>query len=164
MSHPEWLSILKLAMLWEMENMHKLAVKQILELPATTDDWIEMLKMSSSQGVSEIREMAINKLDSLGSVDRILLGRECRIYEWLLRGYRELVEQIGNISEKDESRLGGKTTLSLFRLSSQYWQNCGYRNGFNTMTAIHREFEEELKDAGCSIPSSNFRRLFGKRV
>src|ERR1700722_9988583 len=91
MSRPEWISVLKLAMLWEMENIRKLAIKQILSLRASSEDWIEMLKMSTSQGVSEIREQAIQHLPNLESVERILLAKECRVSEWLLRGYRELV-------------------------------------------------------------------------
>ena len=153
MSRPEWTSVLKLAMLWEMENIRKLAIKQILSLPASSKDWIEMLKMSTSPRVTEIREKAIQSMDleKLESVERILLAKECGVYEWLLRGYRELVQRTETISQQDEEQLGREATLKLFRLRdeycrNQYWRNYGEKE-FNLDEIIRTKFREEL--AAC---------------
>src|ERR1700722_18175511 len=156
MSRPEWTSVLKLAMLWEMENIRKLAIKQILSFPASSKDWIEMLKMSTSPRVTEIRENAIYHLQNLGSVERILLARECRVSEWLLRGYRELVERTETISQQDEERLGREATLQLLRLRDQYCRQCcrncnrpkNYSDSkVNLNEIIRTKFGEELADA-----------------
>jgi hypothetical protein len=151
MSRPEWISVLKLAMLWQMENIQKLAVKQILELSATIEEWTETMKTSPMRDVPEIRQRALRELQNLAPVERILLGRECRISEWLLSGYKELVEGDENISREVERRLGGEATMSLFRLSTQYWGTHSRRNmfwGSDMNYALEREFRKELEDAG----------------
>jgi len=164
MYRPEWISVLKLAMLWEMENIRKLAIKQILSLPASSKDWIEMLKMSTSPRVTEIREKAIQSMDleKLESVERILLAKECGVYEWLLRGYRELVQRTETISQQDEEQLGREATLKLFRLRDQYCRDQYGRDlslafsgdsNSNLDEIIRTKFGEEL--AACyRYPSS----------
>lgn len=161
MSRPEWLSVLKLALLWEMRNLQRLAIEHILSLPASSNDWIEMLKMSTTRGVSQVREKAIQHLQSLPSIEIILLGRECHVQEWLLKGYKELVERNETISKQDEERLGREATMSLFRLRDQYCrqQLNQSRHGrprhdatsFTVDEGIRTEFGKELEDASYTI-------------
>jgi len=139
----EWFSVLKLAMMWRMDEIMRLAVEKILILPTTAKEWVVVLRCSTLWRVSEIREKAKTELDrSLQPMDRVLLARECQIADWLSLGYRELVERSETISEADDERLGSSTVLKLFRMRDRR------RNyNFDLDDAIRTAFTAELQRA-----------------
>jgi hypothetical protein len=140
-------------MLWQMEDTHKLAVERILSLPANPEDWIEILKSSTFRAVPEILKTAIMSLHHLGPVQKIVLAKECNIHEWLLTGYRDLVERRETISVEDERQLGRKVTIILLRLRDQrclldHHSGAYHSNRFDIDRSIRTAFEKELEDAG----------------
>jgi hypothetical protein len=134
--------------MWEMQSVRELAIKYILKLMSSNEEWKEMLKMCTSLGISEIRKEAIRRLSGLHVMDRILLAREWRVQEWLLGGYRELVQRSQTISKEDERQLGLETTVTLFRLRERYRQN-SYRHQTDGAVEndIRTQFSRELEDA-----------------
>jgi hypothetical protein len=142
MSRPEWLSVLKLAMLWQMENVKKIAVKHLLELPATTEDWLHILKTPFFRGVIEIREV----VKHLKAVEKVVLGRECRKCGWLMSGYRELATRLKCISRREADQLGERAYSRLLDVSYDYF-NGGLKLPY-VDEVILEEFEEEFGDAG----------------
>jgi hypothetical protein len=51
------------------------------------------------------------------------LARECKIADWLVDGYSELVRRDAEISEHEETLLGRATTSKLFRIRDKYLQD-----------------------------------------
>jgi hypothetical protein len=139
MTLDEWSSVLTLSMMWQMDNVEH-AVKQMRCLSASMDDWVRMLKVSTSNNMPYIRERAIDELEDLAVTKKIMLARECNILSWLLEGYKKLVTRNEMISEWHEEQLGVGVTMKLLRMREKH-----YRPGsFDVNTAIKAEFGREL--------------------
>jgi hypothetical protein len=135
-----------------MDEMAGLAVERISKLPTNTMEWTTVLRLSTLWRVSEIREKAKSQLDnSLQTVDRITLARECQIADWLLRGYRDLVTRSETISELDEERLGCSTVVKLFRIRDRRRDN---NYNYSVDGAIRTAFNTELQKAEYHHDSS----------
>jgi hypothetical protein len=173
----QWFSVLKLARMWQMDEIQDLAVERISKLPTTTNEWVAVLRWSTLWGISEIREKAINALEhGLQSIERIILARECKISDWVLRGYGELVGRNETISESDEEQLGCETVAKLFRIKDlrRFHQNDrgqgGYQivnivNNYNVDDAIRTAFKMELGEAECYQKSFiSYARDEGKEI
>lgn len=147
MTWAEWFSVLKLAIMWQMDEMRELAIERITTLPVSVNEWLAVLKLSTSRRISEVREKAIERLtQSLQLVDRVALAVEFQVAHWLLLGCRDFVTRDETISERDERRLGSKTTIKLFRTRD------AFRRRWNAPAseidaAVRRVFEAELKEA-----------------
>lgn len=146
MGWEQWFSVFKLSMMWQMDEIQKLAVQSIFKQPFTVKDCEAVLKLSTLSRFSELRGRAMKALSTkLQPVDRIVLARECQIAAWLLLGYQELVDRNETISEADEERLGCRTAVKLLRIRDQ-GRFQGY--GSDAKEAIIRTaFESELKEA-----------------
>ncbi|TFK24111.1 hypothetical protein FA15DRAFT_669879 [Coprinopsis marcescibilis] len=65
------------------------------ELNLSQKDWIGVLNISTRLQMQKIRKLAIQRIYSnfvLSSVDKVLLGREYRVADWLIDGYSEMVQ------------------------------------------------------------------------
>jgi len=119
MSWREWFSVLDLSTMWLMNEAKDLAIKGITSLSLDTSEWVEVLKLSTSRTASEIRDKAIQELtppEHLSPTDRILLARECQVVDWLLVGYKQLVQRNEIISADEEEQLGVNATLNVLRI------------------------------------------------
>jgi len=150
MTWKEWFSVLKLSMLWQMDQVKDLAIERITSLPLNIDDWKAVLILSTHSVVNNtIRNAAIQQLIArfpLTPIDRILLARKCHVADWLLSGYNELVQREATISVEEEEQLGLKTTTKLFRVREHHKR---HRNTYNYSLddCIRKDFDSELKAA-----------------
>jgi len=146
----DWASVLELSYMWQMAKVQEMAVKKILEYRVSTDNQRVLLRLSTKLGITEIRNRAIRTLSgTLLPVEQVEFGIECQVDSWLLKGYKQLVEQVGGISVEDERRLGWKRTSKLLRIRDQYLQTNSNPFGghYNSTNLIMEAFAEELKDA-----------------
>jgi hypothetical protein len=148
MSWIEWSSVLRLSIMWQMDEMQQVAVERISSLPVSTEEWIYVLKLSTQWHISKIRNKAIERLNPhLQPVDRVLLARDCQVSEWLSRGYRAIVDRAETISESDEEKLGTRAAMKLFRLRDAKRVHHDNGWGINFHEAIHSAFKVELEKA-----------------
>lgn len=62
----------------------------------TKDEWVSILKLSTKWLFNDLRKFAISHLSSIemDSIDRICLGKQFRVCNWLLEGYEQVVERL----------------------------------------------------------------------
>ncbi|KAK0459191.1 uncharacterized protein EV420DRAFT_1538801 [Desarmillaria tabescens] len=85
LSHNEWLSALKLATMWGMTSIRRMAISEITQLNNMTD------------------------------VDQVMLGREYAVVDWVMSGYQALTKRKDVISIPDASRLTLSTCLKVWQ-------------------------------------------------
>jgi hypothetical protein len=132
MSWTEWTSVLKLSLMWEMNQIHDLVLQKIRSRILNSDEWMAALKISSQLRIQGLREIAIEKLagELTSPLKKIELGVEYCIQHWLMQGYTEFATRQEVISVEDEEHLGWSRTSNLFRIrhrrlegASSYIQN-----------------------------------------
>jgi hypothetical protein len=147
--------------MWEMDKLRKLAIERISNLPITMEEWIAVLKISTSWDVSEIRETAIQRLSTFkfDPVDKVLLATEYKVSQWLLEGYTELVMRPATLSDQDEKRLGFKAASKLYRIREKRLRDHidNYVSSYHSlnppgsensvMLIIRKDFKKELAKA-----------------
>jgi hypothetical protein len=149
----EWASVLELSCKWQMGDVQKTAVEQILKLQPLVSHRVQLdlLRLANKLGIVEIRDSAIPKLYYYHPVESIRLGNELQVDSLVLRGYKQLILMEGGISEEHEEQLGRKTTSKLFRIRDAYLQGledeCYTFDLIDTMDKIKEEFAEELEAA-----------------
>lgn len=117
MSWVEWVSVLKLSLMWQMNLIHDLALQKIEARINNTDEWITVLKISTQLRIKGLRDLANRMLRStLGPLEKIELATECCIEPWLLEGYIEFATRAEVISVQEEERLGWDRVANLFRV------------------------------------------------
>jgi hypothetical protein len=138
--------------MWQMPKIQEMAVQNILGHTGDVADWKFLLKFSHKLQITEITDKGVQKLsDALLPIEMIEFGIECPAPLLLRRGYKELVEGSGGISEEDEERLGWETTSKLLRIREQYLQDSiTWRRDSNIIVddEIDKVFSQQLKDAG----------------
>ena len=147
--------MLELSSKWQMDKIQKIAVEQILKLQhlVRVNVQQDLLRLANKLGIIEIRNAAIQMLSfALLPVECIQLGNELQAASLVLRGYVQLVQMAGGISEEHEERLGRKTTSKLFRIRDTYLQGVeGEGLSFSLIDLvtdkIKEEFAEELRAA-----------------
>jgi hypothetical protein len=117
----EWTSVLKLSHFFGMKVLQSVAKSKVIGLPTNKKDWIFVLDFSMTilnLEIPEIRKAALGAISvmQLGPVEKILLGRRCKVKEWLIEGYLMLVKQEESIPTHDDNVLGVEATLRLLRM------------------------------------------------
>ncbi|KAI6037789.1 hypothetical protein EDC04DRAFT_3091086 [Pisolithus marmoratus] len=86
-------------------------------LPDTIEQWMSVLKLSTTWGFEEVRTAAIDALmvSGVSTIDRLVLGRKYDISsrEWLLPALNELAQRAEPIGFEEASRMGFDTALKL---------------------------------------------------
>lgn len=82
----EWISVLKLASLWQFLEIRDLAVKELA-----------------------------GHAQSLDSIERILLGKQYDVSAWLRSGYTDLARRDTSISLEEAKKIGWEATLMIFQ-------------------------------------------------
>jgi hypothetical protein len=115
-----------------MATLKTRAIDKVIDIPQCRDEWIEVLDFSttiSGLGIPKIRESAIQAISELSTdeVDKVLLGREYKVTDWLLEGYMTLVQRKTTISQEEEEKLGMRATLELLRVRDHVNWECTCR-------------------------------------
>jgi hypothetical protein len=99
----DWVVVLELLCMWQMITVWEMTVKKILGYQVGADCQLDLLKLSSRLGITEICDAAIWALSgTLWPIEMVELGTDWQVDSWLLQGYKQLVEVPGGISEEDE--------------------------------------------------------------
>jgi hypothetical protein len=148
----EWVAVLELSCMWQIAKVRGMAIQKILEFPVGANGQLDLLRLSTRLGVTEIRDAAIQALSVQGilkPIEMIHLGTELQVHSWLLQGYKDLVEAQGEISVEDEMRLGWETTSKLFRIRDEYLQKRPRARANKIVTTRIKEvFGKSLEEAG----------------
>jgi len=135
---------------------------------ASRKDWMAALRLSTMWEFEDIRKLAIRELTKTNgnnAVEKVLLGKEFRVPEWLMAGYNDLVDRPETISAEETTRLGLETTVRLLRLRDsqgrrqEYCSRCGWRDprysnprSVDRDSAVLFEFAPELRAVGHPGP------------
>lgn len=88
--------------------------------PATLgrSEWESTLKLSTLWELGDLRTLAIQKLSKIEmrEVDQIMLGKEYRVADWLVKGYTKLAERENAISEDEGEILDPKSVIRLVQV------------------------------------------------
>ncbi|KAJ6456078.1 hypothetical protein C8R45DRAFT_1034843 [Mycena sanguinolenta] len=124
--------------------LYPLDIPQILSMPK--DEWISVLKLSTQWYFLDARDLAIKQLDErpdIGSVERILLGRQYDVATWLRMGYNDLAKREEGISLEDAAKIGWETTVRLYQTREaaikSYPGGPYARNAFRNIIAVFRK-------------------------
>jgi hypothetical protein len=140
----EWISILKLSLMWQMNLIHDLALQKIEARINNTDEWITVLKISTQLRIKGLRDLAEQMLwGKLGPLKKIELATQCSIESWLLEGYRESVERAEAISIEEEEQLGWNITANLFRVRHRQL-NLSTKSAAKLVSDIQTTFAKEF--------------------
>ena len=90
--------------------------------PLTRSEWESVLRLSTIWELLDIRTRAIKELSMLNmsAVDKILLGRECSVTEWVVNGYLVMAKASFSIDEEDARRLGWETAFRVLRVREEF--------------------------------------------
>jgi hypothetical protein len=87
------------------------------------EEWVGVLRLTTSSRLPEIREIAVQKLNTtIKGIERVQLGCKFGIENWLISGYQALIEQSDPISEADKLYLGQEVVSKLFKLRHRQLQ------------------------------------------
>ena len=144
----QWTSVLKLVTMWQMDRLHGIAIRKIKEIEAEKAEWLDVLDVSALHGLSDVQQLAIQRLSSNSTfkeVEKILIARKYKVASWLEEGYQELVERVECFSDEEDSNLGFKTVSKLYRLRDRCLRsNLRCSAPKVDIDAIRRGFMEEL--------------------
>ncbi|KAJ8076631.1 hypothetical protein AAF712_000270 [Marasmius tenuissimus] len=127
----QWVSVLKLASVWDFTDLKKLAMKSITEyknLKANLSRWTEILDFCWNRaGFSELRELAIHRASGLETWDpmtKISMGRKYLVRKWVSAGLLALVTAPGLPSTKDLHSLGIDIVVIFLCLRDEVVRKC----------------------------------------
>ncbi|KAH7910894.1 hypothetical protein BJ138DRAFT_1151832 [Hygrophoropsis aurantiaca] len=87
--------------------------KQPLE---SVDEWVDLLSISTRYGMENVRERALEELDSLPPLDpirRIVLAKKHDVLEWLIPAYAALCRRVEPLTVSEAIEIGLETTVFL---------------------------------------------------
>jgi len=93
----------------------------------TREEWIAILKISTTWGFLQIRELAIRKLTPMNMTvfKRIELAREYSVAQWLRSGYFDLVKQLETLTMENVESIGYPSSIRIFRIREQMIKKYG---------------------------------------
>ncbi len=89
----------------------------------TQDEWLSALKLATMWGMADVRRTSITEITQLRSmedVDKVVLGREYSVVNWVISGYMGLTSRSGAVSIDDVPRLTLPTCLQLWEVQVSY--------------------------------------------
>ena len=123
-----------------MTTIRKIARTQTLSYA----EWLSVLDLSTKWYFVEFRRLAIAKITTLCDdvVEKIRLGKEYRVYSWLLFGYEQLARRIEKISDDEAKIIGYLTTIFIYGVRENAY-DCP---GLDYKETICTTFAQELAD------------------
>ncbi|KZP27538.1 hypothetical protein FIBSPDRAFT_853399 [Athelia psychrophila] len=121
-------------------------------------EWTSVLKLSTLWRFGELRCEAIEALTKLvvSPTEKIALGREWRVKDWLNEGYKELIQRESGLTQKEKEKLGADITIKIYEAREATFRtgsgavNYGY-TGSRDLTSldnlVRNGLGDELDDA-----------------
>ncbi|KAF5355559.1 hypothetical protein D9758_006324 [Tetrapyrgos nigripes] len=84
----------------------------------TEDEWKSILRLATLWRFLRLRSKAIEVLTNeqkMDAVERILLGRELSVSEWIQSGYKDLIMQEKPLTEEQVEKIGLSPAVRIFR-------------------------------------------------
>ncbi|KAH6885483.1 hypothetical protein BKA70DRAFT_1337585 [Coprinopsis sp. MPI-PUGE-AT-0042] len=117
----------------------------------TKEQWLSVLKLATQWHFEHMRKTAIAQLERLPltPVEKVLLGRQFYVSEWLLSGYKRLVRQETPIAVEDAKEIGFETSLRLYlcRESQRHIEDDDY---------LQTTFRDDLDSLAKGLASLDF--------
>ena len=153
LSVPQGISVLKLSAMWQMDNLTDMVVQQLSNLKGRRGAWIDLLDLASVHQLPGARVLAIQKIASTFNgrgTDKVVLGRQHGVKEWLEGGLRELVQREDSFTDEDDEALGWKTVSKLYRIRERiHFEERGHHLHVDEGRVVYdvkKEFEKELNE------------------
>lgn len=90
----------------------------------TVDDWGAILAAATKYQMKKIRALAIDKLGSIASaVDKVELGKEYGVKEWLVPAYTELCMRFEPLTLNESKKLGLETVVKIAEMKYEIMEN-----------------------------------------
>jgi len=87
----------------------------------TVDEWAAVLYLADKWNFKSIKNLAINKLALIASpIDRIVLGRNYQINEWLGDAYRDVCTRADPLTYEEGVRLGMEDVINISAIMVRY--------------------------------------------
>jgi ribosomal protein S13 len=142
MSWVQWVTVLKLTLLWKMNQIQDVALQKIRGLSQNSHQWIAALKIATELRMHGLREIAIQELnEDLDPLQKIDLATKYSVRPWLIDGYFELVMRKEGIKKEEEQCLGPSRTANLFRVRHQRIEA---GNSIEVVSTIETTFQREF--------------------
>ncbi|KAK0212375.1 hypothetical protein DFS33DRAFT_21647 [Desarmillaria ectypa] len=122
------------------------------------EEWLSVLRLANMWVMSKVRKVAIYELKKLSLTDvaRVVYGKECAVPDWVISGYRDLVDRRNAVSEAEAQQLGLITTLQLWQVQMKLVTRMpmgamGYAYGYRPPPTprdvfLNEVFEAEIED------------------
>jgi len=153
LSLKEWISVLKLATMWQMDNVVKKVKQKIETIDVKKEVWMDMLDVPDQYWLPDARALAIKQLSNdrkFRGVDKILLAKKHKIESWLRDGIRQLVYRKEHFEDEEADQLGWKTVNKLYRVREACHAN-GFRDPRTDINIVlEREFGAEFMEMKAS--------------
>ena len=146
--------------MWQMDNLTDMVVQKLSDLKGRRQVWIDLLELASVHQFPGARALAIQKISFTFNgrgTDKVTLGRQYGVKEWLKEGLRELIQRKDayGFTDEDEEALGWKTVSKLYRIRERiHYENCRCdddRDREEAEDGVKREFDKELSEIDCEI-------------
>jgi hypothetical protein len=125
-----------------------MTLKKIEAEVDSSEIWIAALRLSTQLRIQGLRDLSIRMLsEELPCLKKIELAAECKIQDWLLEGYTEVVTRRETISEEDEEQLGWDTSFKLFGIRHRRLEKRVYYTASDRLKDIESTLKNELADA-----------------
>ncbi|KAK0491862.1 hypothetical protein EDD18DRAFT_1026568, partial [Armillaria luteobubalina] len=86
--------------------------------PLLPEELLSVLRLANMWVMPKVRQIAIYELQKvcLTDVARVVYGKEYAVPDWVISGYRDLVDRTTAVSEAEAEQLGLTTTLRIWRI------------------------------------------------
>lgn len=118
-----------------------------------SEEWISVLKLSTMWAFGKLRQKAIKRLGKLNidPVEKVMLARNCKVEQFLVDGYEELLRREEGPSLEEAKVLGYEVVIQLYRMREQPSKSgrislSSIRRSLRTrmVSDIEKTFKEEL--------------------
>lgn len=146
--------VYELSTMWHMHRVAKAAIKRLIKLETTQGEKFGLLRWSTEWAAIEVRQHVITQLDNtLHGIDWIKLGTQCLVSDWVVRGFRWMIEQ-DSITQQEENLLGRPTVKKIFRLRHRRYLHEFDRDS----RSLERTLRQELA-ASIELATYDFHRV-----
>jgi len=145
----QWMSVLKMARFFEMDDFAETAFTRMSTLETSRENWLAILDMTIERiNFPDARSLGIQNLSSMlnDDVEKVSLARRYQVQQWFRSGLQGLVERNDYFTVKEEETLGLSMISKLYRCrEDRYRQLLGLNYGWSLEASIEREFGDELR-------------------
>ncbi|KAF4563174.1 hypothetical protein EYR36_003613 [Pleurotus pulmonarius] len=130
------------------------------------EHWLSALKLANMWQIWPLRAAIIQKLKTKivmdDAVQRVVMGLQYSIEEWVLRGCEELVDSYEALTPGEAEQLGLQLTLEICNLREERFRNKIFQLNVQLCAALDTELKD-IREANHWIPaaSKQFTSIFG---